>query len=161
MAEPVGKRGRPRKVVWFDVGAGLLFITIGLSLVGRGLWHAVLHHELLPKTFVSSALFCAVGVMFVVQGLKSKRPSRGRPRGKVSKRHRRIPFFVLLLVLVVVEPSAISSPGRNAFVLHLPSFAFLCSCACQCRRASRAGCITEAGRLLACEVRRRVADRLL
>lgn len=107
MPEP-GKRGTARKVTWFDVGAGLLFLAIGLLLLGRGLWHVVLHHELLLKTFISSALFLAVGVLFAVQGLKSKRPSRGRPRGKVSKRHRRIPFFVLLVLL------SLSSQARSA-----------------------------------------------
>lgn len=99
MPEPSAKHGGPRKITWFDVGAGLFFVSIGLFLLGRGLWHVVLHHELLPKTFISSVLFCAVGVILALQGLKSKRPSRGRPRGKVSKRQRRIPFFVLLLVL--------------------------------------------------------------
>lgn len=99
MAEPVGKRGGPRKVDWSDVGASLLFLAIGLLLLGRGLWHAVQHHELLLKTFLSSALFCTFGVLFALQVLKSKRPSRQKLRGKISKRHRRIPFFVLLLVL--------------------------------------------------------------
>lgn len=101
MAEPVGKHGGPRKVDWFDLVASLLFLAIGLLLLGRGLWHAVQHHELLLKTFVSSALFCTIGVLFAVQGLKSRRPSRGRPRGKVSKRRRRIPFFLLLVVLLL------------------------------------------------------------
>ena len=102
MPEPSAKR----KISWFDVGAGLIFVAIGLLLLGRGLWHVVLHYELLPKTFMSSALFFAVGVMFARQGMKSKRPPRQKLRGKISKRHRRIPFFVLLLVL--------SSPSSHA-----------------------------------------------
>jgi hypothetical protein len=79
-----------------------------LLLLGRGLWHAVQHHELLLKTFLSSALFCTVGVLFGILGLKSKRRSGGKPRGRISKRHRRIPFFVLLVALLA------SSQGRSA-----------------------------------------------
>lgn len=100
MPEPSAKRGGPRKITWFDVAAGLFFITIGLLLLGRGLWHILVHHELLLKTFISSVLFSTVGVLFALQGLKSKRQRRRRSHGKVSKRHRSIKLWLLMLSLV-------------------------------------------------------------
>lgn len=100
MRELIAKRRVHQRIIWFDVGAGLFFITIGLLLLGRGLWHLLLHHELLLKTFISSVLFSTVGVLFALQGVKSKRQRRGRSHGKVSKRHRSIKLWLLMLSLV-------------------------------------------------------------
>lgn len=114
MSEPSAKHGGPRKITWFDVGAGLFFISVGLLLLWRGLWHILIHHELLLKTFISSILFCAVGALFALQGLKSKRPSRGQARGKVSKRHRSIKLWVLMLAIVTPAVSGGQVTSRPA-----------------------------------------------
>ena len=114
MPEASGRRRAPHRIAWFDLGAGLLFLAIGLLLLGRGLWHLALHHELLLKTFASSALFSAVGMLFAFQGLKPNRPSRGKSRGRISKRHRSVKLWLLLFAFVSMTSRAQVASGERA-----------------------------------------------
>src|SRR5581483_12477189 len=109
MTEVLGEHRPRRKIVWFDVGASVLFLVIGIPLLGRVLWHIIEHHELMPKSLISGVLFCSVAVMFPLQGLKSTRASRRRLRGKISKRNRRIPLFLLLVVLSSLSQAQVGS----------------------------------------------------
>jgi uncharacterized membrane protein len=87
MPETPGRHQPRRRIAWFELGVSVLFLVIGILLLGRVLWHIIEHHELLPKTLLSGVLFCSVAVMFAVQGLKSKPSSRRKLRGKFSKRN--------------------------------------------------------------------------
>ena len=100
MPEVSGKLRAHRRIIWFDVGASALFVTVGVLLLGRGLWHTIVHHDLMLRSIVGGVLFCTLGTLFARQGLKSKRVPQYRLRGKISKRHRIVKLWVLILALV-------------------------------------------------------------
>lgn len=84
------KPGAHRRIVWFDIGASVLFVTVGVLLSVRGLWHTLIHHELMLRSVIGGVLFCAVGSLFAIQGLKAKRLRQRKSRGKIRKRHRTV-----------------------------------------------------------------------
>lgn len=87
-----------RRIVWFDVGAGVFFVTVGLLLLDRGLWHTIVHHDLMLRNVSSGILSCTLGSLLAMEGLKSRHTGRRRLRGKISKRHRGIRLWVFLLL---------------------------------------------------------------
>lgn len=76
-------------------------MTIGVLLLGRGLWHTVMHHDLMLRSIAGGILFSTLGSLFALEGLKTRHPRQRRLRGKISKRHRGIRLWVFVLLALV------------------------------------------------------------
>ena len=117
MPEVSDKRQGHRKIDWFDVGACLLFLAIGALYLGRGLWHGIMHHELMPRSLLGGVIFCAVAIMFALQAVKPKQSSRRKRREKFSKRHRIGRLFVVLVALTPLSRAQVNSvEGTEPFL---------------------------------------------
>ena len=119
MPEVSGKCRTHRRITWFDVGASALFVTIGVLLLGRGLWHTIVHHDLMLRSIAGGVLFCTLGTLFARQGLKSKRVPQHRLRGKISKRHRIVKLWILILALVTPAASRAQNTSDDQAVVSI------------------------------------------
>jgi hypothetical protein len=90
MPEVLAKRRAPRRIDWFDVGAGILFLTIGVLLLSHGLWHGIVHHNAMLRSVIGGVLFCTVGTLLGTEGLRPIPPHQHKQRARVSKRHRTV-----------------------------------------------------------------------
>jgi hypothetical protein len=74
------KRRTHKEPDWFDFFSSALFLFIGASLLGRAMWHMLMHNDFMPKTLMSGGLFITVGVLFARQALKSSSSEKGSVR---------------------------------------------------------------------------------
>ena len=71
---------RPHKTIdWFGLFSSALFVFVGALLMGRGLWHMLMHHDLMLRSVVGGILFGTVGMLFAREALKPAKSSRKAP----------------------------------------------------------------------------------
>jgi hypothetical protein len=69
---PTGtKRGMRAQTDWFGLGSSSLFVFIGALLLGRAMWHMLMHNDLMLRTLMGGALFIGLGVLFAREALRS------------------------------------------------------------------------------------------